>query len=693
MAVPAGYGLRYRTGCYNESLGTCYVDIYKKSYSASSDSLTLSAESIYVILDETDYFTPIKSSSFSMSIINDKDDFYELDDLFSISDLEYYVRVYNNSVVFFAGYIPCSTVEQVWLSKGSIELNATCNLNRLGEYYPTIFTTKGLYSIIEILQNCLSFTQMDLPININCNLLPGGIFTGVLHDQTYIDSDAFYANNIELEDCQTILNKILVSFNSVIYYYNDEWYIERYKDLNDNPKQYYRFESDSSDAYHYDSTNTHLTMGTEIKPMRMSQRISYTPGLKRIELTLKEKRKLNYINYYFNDITYPTTLSLLEYISPEIGCWESLNEGTDLTVTLINNYNIITNGVSIDDMSNEGGTYSYQNGIDETNPSASYYQMRHSLYGIYTKFNLLLNDTNPTTINIAFKFALNPSFLNVFTYFDTDRWVHPNDHKFYVRLFIGTSGRNWLHMNTTTGKYEFRQQDDLTKYPNGGGYDWGLVQIEIPFDSFTDKVGLAHDFSTAITLDADIDVDSDNDYFIIGICELGYNNPLYATGDYVGRMNKANIAYKHVMYGDVFITANDELGDNLWTGDISNDFIDVGKLDVDFYDVNSLSLLNCLYINAPASDRTSVWYEVGHMETLLPLVKWVIRDRFQIFNKTRRKVTSDFKSTQFIKPLSLVNTTIVANKTFFVDGYRFNLHSSIYDNMNLKEYVNDDGIS
>jgi hypothetical protein len=659
MAIPAGYELRYRGGTYNEGLGNCYVDIYKKGYTESQeDPITIQEQGITLITDKGDYFEPIKSSSVSINIINDKANFYEFDDLFSISDLEYYVRVHTDNLVLFAGYIPCTTVEQTWLKNGIVELNATCNLNRLSEYCPTLFVTKGLYSLIEIIQNCLSFTHMDLCVNVNCSLSEQNI-GGIPFEVSHIDSDLFYKNNIELDDCGTVLKKILTSFDCTIYYYDDEWWIERLNDAGSNDLNWYKFDVNSSASVLRQQNNIHLTIGTELIPCNMSQKIGYIPGFKKIELTLKEKRKINYLSYYFSPVTQTDPLSSLELMYPAIGCWEAVNEGVDLSILPIANYCNINNGVYIGDYSHSGD-YEYMNGCDEENfpydpPGPYWYAMRHSLFGISSAFNLTLNETSPTSINIALKFAIHPSFLNVFTFFASDRFIHPNDHKFYVRFYIGNGNTSsWLHMNSTTNKYEFRQRNDLISY--GGAYDLSIISVEVPYDSFTDKVGLYHEFSTSLTLEPGI-LDSDaSDMFVFGLCELGYNNPLYCTGDLIGRMNKPNQAYKHWYVGDIFITATDDLGDNVIIGDISNDFIDVGKVDVDLYDAKSYSLLNCLYVFAPTYDQSIGWRDSFHPypAPALPLVKWMIRDRFQIFNKTRREITSDFKSNTFMPPFRLV---------------------------------------
>jgi hypothetical protein len=754
------YGVKYRGGCYNKDLGLCTVDIFKLNYAGSISPLTIAANGINFNYDIGDYFEPIKSLSVSIDIINDKSDFYELDVLFSISDLEYYVRIYCDSVVFFYGYIPCDVVEQVWLQNSIITLNATCNLNRLSEYKPTLFTVnESLYSIIEIIQNCLSFTHLSLPLNINNSL--DGFWGHIRFEEAYLDCALFNGGiidlvNSELEDCGTILKKILQSFSCIIYYYNDEWWIDRMRDIGGDQKNYIQYVD--STATSAPITNTHLVLGTELRVCNRAQRVQYVPGLKSIELTLKEKRKYNYVDYTYDNLTYDYALNLVEFVSPAPGKWEGLT-GPDIQYTAGNVINNMYNHITIlDYISTESINIVYSDGRG-TPPIPSFDDMlRASLKGMYTSFYLKLNPTTATSINISGKFQLPANFINEHPYFVSDSKINPSKYKFYVRFFIGNGGQNWLIKNATTGVYEFRAQNTLTFY-NGSINTEAILRIEIPFSDFTDKNAYYHEFSTSISLEYDINATSD--LFLFGLCELGWYWQGASAFDYfyVAEYGPAQ-TLRISLIGDIYITANDELDDNLIIGSINNSFVNVKKMDVDVYDTTSYSLLNCIYSD---TNRLQTYDWSG-----LPLVNKIIEDYFQIFNKVRHIISSDMYANLFFKPFTLVESTfcevlpgtvkmyddnhvvgvgttflttfktgdiivifgedskIVTNiesntvlhveipgyahsaypypstptgltyemrKLFFIDGYRYNIESGIYSNMNLKEYVGEDGIS
>jgi hypothetical protein len=754
------YYAKYRGYLYNRGLGQIAVEILKKDYSISGPiyPLTIAANGVSTNIEKADYFEPIRSVSVSIDIINNKTNFYEYDDLFTISDLEFYVRIYGigTSITFFSGFIPCNVIEQVWLKNGVININATCNLNRLDEYTPTIFTTKGIYSFIEIIENCLSFTHLSLPININCTLQEG-TGGGLGFDTIWVDADLFYQNEIEIDDCKTVLEKILKSFDSIIYYYNDEWYIERKKDLGLTTKNYKRWVGSS--VVDVPITNTILTMGTELRPCNMSQKIVYTPGLKRIELTLKEKRKSNLFTPYYNNVTFVTPLNLLEFVGPAFGEWESVL-GLEYFFVGTETYHGMKKYVVFDDNLLIGGADS-TNFIDETSGTVLDTHLRASLTGLYSRFCLQLNTATDTSINISFKFTLPDNFLYNFTYFVSDSKVHPNNHKFYARFFIGNGiTHSWLHMNSTTNKYEFRQQNDITKY--GGVNDWGIISAEIPFDSFTDKETYSHTFTTSVSLPYDINITSN--LYVIGICELGYNNPLY-TNFYPARLNKPNYSLRESVFGEIIVTTSEIIEDNVITGDISSSFIDVGKWDIDLYDTVSYGVSNSLFLNLDkihTVDWTDAYSRSLFSPIHLPLTQHIIEDRFQIYSKVRREITSDIYSETFIKPFTLVNPgfpnpgtvqitaikTVIGTNTqflstfrtmyqnpeeydiitvdgygwnaiasiesdtelhvlndfatypsaaglaytggkprlFYIDGYRFNLETSIYESMSLKEH-------
>ena len=90
------YGVKYSTTAYCKGLGQVTIEILKKEYAGTIYPLTIAFEGIRLVVDTVDYFKCIITNSVDIDIINDKDDFYELDDLFTGHDLQFKVKIYKN---------------------------------------------------------------------------------------------------------------------------------------------------------------------------------------------------------------------------------------------------------------------------------------------------------------------------------------------------------------------------------------------------------------------------------------------------------------------------------------------------------------------------------------------------------------------------------------------------------------------
>lgn len=659
---------RYRGFFQSSGLGACTVFIFKQDYTGSLEDITIQADGINITVETKDYYEPIISTSAEIAIVNDKDDFYELDELFSVSDNEYLVTIISDTYYLFRGYIPCEVVEQVWLRKGIVALNATCNLNRLDQYKPTILSDPGIVSLMDLIEHCLSFTGLDLLIYVNITLRadnadPPNTTNNTCFDQTYIDTDLYYEDSVTVKDCRTILESILKSFGCVIYYYNDKWYIERVVDLGSVTKHYVVYNNGSYWTTD-DVANTHFILGDDstsnLRCINANQTIKYCPGLHSIEITKNEKARENFANYTFDDITKVQTLSTLEYVSPAYQHWQTINESYVTTQHFHNAYGFKNGVIVSDDYDDEYSPDTPRHLIDWNVSSFQENTLRASFIGVYTSFNLELNEAQTTSVTITYKFKIPQNFID---YMNTlsgggNLWVTdhllktPENYVFSARFFINQPGMLWLHYDSSTSSYAFRTQTNLCKYD--GNYDPGIITVDIPFSDFTDKENYICEFSKTVELNPDSAV---GNRFIVGVCEIGYKDITEIEG-----YKNVQFSIRDSMIGDLFITVEDTLDDNLIIGTINNDFIQVQKESVDLFDSNT-DRVYCIYVNP---DRIH-WIYTGwggpwkdqfwaSISDNLYLIEHLIRDRFQLYNKVRREITSDVKSNELLQPFALVDS-------------------------------------
>ena len=158
-------------------------------------------------------------------------------------DYRFFVRVTTGSSFLFSGWLVMDDNQQAYLPAGQpVTLVATDNLAALKEIELSDFNDlrpTGKYRIIEIIAWCLRKTEGPFPgegaavydgIKVAMNLFEFNNHSTVNNcplNQTYIDVLTFEKNASELEDCYTVLTKILISLNCRLSQYNNYWYILR----------------------------------------------------------------------------------------------------------------------------------------------------------------------------------------------------------------------------------------------------------------------------------------------------------------------------------------------------------------------------------------------------------------------------------------------------------------------------------
>lgn len=684
------YGLRYQTTMV--PIGTTnmvYIDILKNNYSGSVDILRIAESGAIVSISGNDYFDTLVSTGLELQIVNTFTDFFQLDELFTTSDFEFKVEVYDATNIYFEGFIPCDIIEQVFLKNGIVTLNATNNLKRLEDFQPTLFVKRDSYRLIDIIHNCLSFTGLSLPIYINCTLTENRDTIGQsLYVDKFIYSDLFLESDQdeEYKRCDAILDMILKPAGCKLYYWDHAWYIDRVKDLGTVSKTYYRYEEASSSVTSVIDTNTPIPIANNDASLRFkdsSQTISYIPAVKQIKVTLNEQERYNLVNYYFDNIQSISSAGNPNNVYPDLWTWET---DADVTFTPIPNYYKMLNSVTL---KNTHLTYPNSPVIDYIGESMTvgnerYTNLWNSFAGLYTRFKFSVNTVADTTLTIKFKFKIPPEFLALMTYFVSDRNAHPSDHKFYLRFFLknkidplfGYDTYWYVSYNETTSKYFLAGLGSLittTKPINTRA----ILTKEITFDNFTNKDTYMTELSIDIPID-DFKSDLVANEFVLGICELGYHNPL-VPGDTIWAAAKDSI------FGDVYVTVNKDITDNVIIGTINRDYAAILEESLDIFDTKNLNMLNGLYRDPDGTDPTVNWKDADGM-TEFPLVKKFIEDRFQIYSKVRRQITSNTYYKNAIKPFTIVSETHFNNK-FYISSYQWDIALNFYNNMILKEWV------
>jgi hypothetical protein len=201
-------GLKYQAQFNGISNGSYTLNIYKKNYNGSMQTILLGADPVIQEWSEDSYLGPIKGSTLKMNIINNGD--VSLTDFYSDIDNEFYIEFLKSSQVLFRGYIVQDDCQEIQVDFSHIiNLTATDNLGLLKEL--KFDEAARLYGLYEIQQNLTIkkpkdttniFTIDELELNfyngqlIDIYNMTLGNATYTVDYTEYID-DVFYVHTLE----------------------------------------------------------------------------------------------------------------------------------------------------------------------------------------------------------------------------------------------------------------------------------------------------------------------------------------------------------------------------------------------------------------------------------------------------------------------------------------------------------------
>lgn len=182
---------------------------------------------------------PIIAASLSMkleaSILRD------LAELNSSDEKTFRVEIEKEGNIIFNGFIiPDDSWRNFVSEKWIVDVKAICGLaslnnlafaqeNSTGDNLVNFF---GRMTAIDIINNCLQKTGLNLPIFVNCQI----IYTDILNwnnilSSIYLSVERYFQNADEPMDCDAVLRSVMQIFGASIEQKNNAWFIYRSKDL------------------------------------------------------------------------------------------------------------------------------------------------------------------------------------------------------------------------------------------------------------------------------------------------------------------------------------------------------------------------------------------------------------------------------------------------------------------------------
>jgi len=629
---------------------TGWVHIYEDGYSGGIEELTTLSDSVQVQYKWNGWEDPIIGLSASFSIVNTKDNFFDLLPLLTAEEREYWIKIEQvtpASVVMFEGYLNCIANEQKYLKKQPIKLHASSYLSKLKYVNAPTIETLEVDSFIDIIDDCLTQTGTENNIRVHSSLVPTEDALGTtktVFNLTGVYKEVFWKDNIERDSALDVIKKILIAFDCYICWYNGYWWIERYADIwnLNSADQKNWVEYTSGDTYHplHDGSAGEVTETiydfVDLVKLDTSQVIGMTPGKKQVEIKVEQQTLFNLINPDLTDIAkiyagtpeplYRRWLKWEKDAVPPMS-WDFAG---------LPFYNI-ANSILRSDWEG-GGAPEYHRGI-------------------YTRFKMTVSDDTTLTI----KFKANPSLILDYDIVDLRfRW--------YLRHLPGEF-------------YIVEYSDSSVEWGREASNETDAIQIiEVP-GSELDK-NRSIEVSTVIPM-GDVDGLTDGDHeFVLCI----------ATEDY-DENGIEQSPFGLIHYGDVQVIASGTLPDNYISGAISTGFLDKLSIELYLFDADDLSIKNGIMRSSLLDTRTILWEDdlCDSTETYT-LTEIKLRDKFLLYNISRQKITSKVQSIGFPKPFTLHEDSNQAGLYFILTGYTYEPQ---HDRMTaiLSEYDNTETIN
>lgn len=243
---PETQKLRYMME-YTNSIGDTYkLFILNKNYTGDVTQI-YGRISIFknAVKEHTE---PIRGTGLKIQL--EADENFEFDDLYSIEERDYPVRLDKNNLTIYNGYLNTEGAFQSYTEDRYI-VSLEC-VDGLGFLENLSFVDSagtpffGKMSCFDVIHNCLARTGFKLRYNVFVNIYYTGLevdfdSTNIL-SKTFVNTERFYkSDGNTIMSCKEVLISILSIFKAVITQENGEWFIFRPSDLwsDNNPKILY----------------------------------------------------------------------------------------------------------------------------------------------------------------------------------------------------------------------------------------------------------------------------------------------------------------------------------------------------------------------------------------------------------------------------------------------------------------------
>jgi len=646
------YGNKYDIRWAGKDLkGHLYLD--KDAYAGAVDtSVRIPFDSISYNYLFGDWNEPVIGMQLEFEIVNDKANYFTLDDLLTSTEGEYKVRLvvdYPTTYTLFEGFLNCDTVTQKYLQKQNIKFVASSYLSKLENDHPISIDTLQNKTFIDIIDEILVSTGASYNIKINSTLHAEGDVLSAgksLFNLNGFNTELFWEDEVERKSSLDILKTILTTFECYLYWWGSYWYIERYEDIWKESVSYIEYTTGtpyaptgtgavvagtkSINRVHYDPITK-----TGLRFIQQSQNRHSIPGLKSIQINLEDKKFLNLVKADLTNIGTTSTAAP----TPDYRTWLRWVDG-DVE------WAWATIGQPKSNISNSicriawGGIQGEELVFD-------------SFKGLYTQFKITV--TESTELKIAFKYAVD-------RYGTIAPWSNANSPSLDGFIFHFP----WYLRSVTDSEYITQpniEVDSWIKSPKDTELR-ALQYIQVNGSSFNPKTNTV-DVSVTIPIGKVVKQELELPAgLLIGDISL----VLCIGSEVIKKQDVADSQPNQAWFGDFEVTATDENQNNVIEGKISTKFLNKKTIPLSLYDSENVNYKNGIVRGSDLSIRTEKWGTTGEATEIVQKgVVWstIINPTVALATKTLDGAGTD-TFTSLITGLSPGTTYYV--RSYFTDA-------------------------
>ena len=657
------YVTKYQSEFYNRFGKLVQVQIAKKDYAGAISNIR--TQSVAIDVNFQDYNTPVIGTGAKVVMINEGDfDLYN--DLLTSLEKQFLCTIIYDSVTVFKGFSICDLNEQEFISKSSITLQFTDYIHRLdGSYLSCINDMSENTDFLSIIHEAMSTINLHDELFINSTLFESTMAstaTDTFLEQTYVENNLFFSNEIDYDNTYELINKILKTPSAYIYSMGNKWVIERQEDVG-RIGNWVSF-SNVSDIIGTSETTLNKAINkqnNDFEYVDITQKIIYTSGLQKLILNLRDKALDTFV---FNN--YDVGMSTVSDQTPDPG---SLTQRTwyihQDTMGLEKKYNFRGMGSCL------RWTYAQADSSYEYD-------------GIYYAFEIQFNvtDDKPTELTISYTMS-------------ADYPLEPVE-KVELRFALRIDGGPY------SGSYiaEFPLPPSDTLIPAVVGFvNWSEITTLTTTTTNKEKVW---------TISKSIDLTS---HYINDVTQQIYpsiwdvlGNPskqkfilmIWPPKVYLVGSPTITVITKINYLGDVSVNLTQAEIPNKITYYINEDFIKTEEIDIDIFDLNSINYCNGpMTLNDSAElTKTDLWTS-ENSPTAIPLVDIFAKNKFRNYARTIHKLTGTISYDGYLKPFTVITDDNLFSESSANDAelilltYTWNLYEGTYD-IEAEEYTDEE---